>query len=345
MKIQSLQLRDFKCFEDKLFIFDNNVELEGANGTGKSTIREAVLFALYNRTDATVKDTDKYIRNGAGFCEVILKADKGEVKRQRNNRKSELWLNGEKTTQENLEDKLQLPRFEVFNSVFTAGYFMTLEEKEQRQIILELTKPIDREEIYVKLGGLMGPMINLDDLEETYKALNKNKGEFKEIIHLNNILIEYCSCFTPDRKKDLESQNIKSEEKMIEIDNLMKIVQKIPQEEIKIKLKELEPLLAMTIPNTELILVETLKSEMGYKSVFKLLVGGKEWKYLSTGEKKKVDIGICELINMFYRFGIIFVDNTESLSSSVDTNFKQVFTSRVTSGDLIVIASQNHVTV
>jgi len=357
MKINSIQLTNFKCLDDRTFAFGPRVKISGRNGSGKSSIREAVLFVLYNRTETAVKETDKYIKNGKDFCEVILNTDQGIVKRQRSKSKSKLWLNNSETTQENLVDKLKLPEFVVFNSVFTAGYFMSLDEKTQRQIILDLTEPVDRLTIFRKNGGTQKDLdyfgIDLEDLDEAYKRVNALKQSSSARVEVkkteNLYLIDslkgkcaVCGADIKDKKrieekiKECKEEIAEAEEKQVRAKNMLDMIKKIPRDEIEIKMKILEADVKKIIPGAEIKLMELLKTQIGYRPVFKLLVNGKEYRFLSSSEKKLTDIGICKFLNQFYNLDIIFVDNMEMFSSMPEIDMPQVFTASVSQDNLIV---------
>jgi DNA replication and repair protein RecF len=54
MFIKSLELKNFRCFTDKTFTFDNNVVvLEGENGSGKTSLLEALHYACYLKSFKT----------------------------------------------------------------------------------------------------------------------------------------------------------------------------------------------------------------------------------------------------------------------------------------------------
>ncbi|MFW6173775.1 MAG: AAA family ATPase, partial [Elusimicrobiota bacterium] len=356
--INSIQLKNFKCFEDRTFAFGSRVNISGKNGSGKTTLREAILFVLYNRTETTARETDKYIRNGEDFCEVTLNTNQGIIKRQRGRSSSKLWLNEKETTQENLVDKLKLPEFAVFNSVFTAGYFMCLDQKTQRQIVLDLTDSIDQITIFKKNGGTEDDIkeyaLDIENVDECYKKINSEKQhvrnsveeEENKLSYMINALeekCEICGSKIKDKKKlenkideckELISQ---MKEKQVEVKNLLDIIKKIPRDEIEMKMKTLETDIKKIIPSAEIKLMELLKSKIGYRPVFKLMISGKEYKFLSTGEKKRVDVGLCEFLNKFYKLDIIFADNMESISSELPINFDQIFTSQVDSDDMRVV--------
>ncbi len=54
MKIQKLKLTNFRCFKDSLFVFDKPiVVIEGNNGSGKTSLLEALHYACYLRSFRT----------------------------------------------------------------------------------------------------------------------------------------------------------------------------------------------------------------------------------------------------------------------------------------------------
>ena len=61
-----------------------------------------------------------------------------------------------------------------FQAVFNVGYFMKLPDKDKRSFILDLTKKVDREDLFFKLGGKESDIkkyrINFDD-DSMYKEL------------------------------------------------------------------------------------------------------------------------------------------------------------------------------
>ena len=50
MYIKSLKLKTYKCFEERDFAFDSLNFITGRNGAGKSTVIEAIIFALFGYT-------------------------------------------------------------------------------------------------------------------------------------------------------------------------------------------------------------------------------------------------------------------------------------------------------
>ena len=548
MKIKSLQLNNFKCFENRLFNFTSRIEVTGRNGSGKSTIAEAIVFVLYNRTLQGSKDTDTYIMKDKDMCEVVINTDKGVIRRKRG-KQSKLWINDIEITQENLEQELNLPDFDVFNSVFNVGYFMTMDESIQRQIILDLTERVDMVKLFKKLGGTEGQIekwnINFEDLDGNYKEVNKQKlicqkeidkikvendiyvkelssisikdishlrdyqeklkeklgacvideelfdkylqeerryedfsetikqkeelkkwleknpikavpktqslikekddllrqcvnipnglkcptcnqkidatykkkiedsnelidkrleqiektfQETKEIEDYNRVVFlkqeKFDSIVVPSdvikpqkkpkggdeldleiarinvelervvteinevsnniiRKNDLENKIEKNKQTLILLENnlieLKKLVEilspkGLPNEEMNIKLQPLKDRIQKEVKGIDIVLLELLKSEMGYRKVWKILVNGIEYKRLSTGEKKQIDVSLSLILNDMLgekfqnSIDVFFIDNMESLSQIINFNDNQIqlFLSEVSEEDFLV---------
>lgn len=544
MQIKSLQLNNFKCFENRLFNFTSRIEITGRNGSGKSTIAEAIVFALYNRTLNGSKDTDTYIMKEKDMCEATLTIDKGIIRRKRG-KQSKVWFNDMEITQENLEKELNLPDFEIFNSIFNTGYFMTLDELMQRQSILDLTEKVDMVKLFKKLGGTDDQMdkwhINFDDLDSSYKEINKQKlicqknidsigiemdiyikelsqikiedikqledkkikvqnlikqniqkveelrkykadlqrykdilplieskkrleewlvaNEIKECPKISKLqekqkelykqIVDLpkglscpvcCQKISVKHKKEIESNNKNIEKSLGELDkeiaeaveidkynqnvfteqnrlnsvvipnltnpinpkisediegkisdlqNDLQIIEKqigeinynisrkqeieskinerkksiselekslielkklteilspkgLSNEEMNIKLKPLKDRLQKDVKGIDIHLLELLKSEMGYRKVFKISVNGIEYKRLSCGEKKRIDVSLSLILNDMLKerfnnaINMFFVDGMEALSQTINfsNNLVQIFLSEVSEEEL-----------
>lgn len=77
MYIKKLSLKNFKCFENKEFNFDNLNFISGTNGSGKSTIIEAIIFALFGYTSQSLL-SDIPTRNRSKSCtsELLIEENK-----------------------------------------------------------------------------------------------------------------------------------------------------------------------------------------------------------------------------------------------------------------------------
>ena len=145
MKIKKIKLINFKNFDLFETEFKDINILKGKNGCGKTSIRDAILFVLYNQTNTGGKDTDRFIKKGSDYCEVILTTDKYIYSRKRSSVGTELKLDDDIIKQQDLD----LPPFEIFSSVFNVGYFNKLSEKDQRNLILKNTKEVNSLKLFL----------------------------------------------------------------------------------------------------------------------------------------------------------------------------------------------------
>ncbi len=164
MKIKKIRMVNFKKFTDKTIEFDEINKISGKNGCGKTTIKEAILFCLYNKTlSGSSSDTSNYIKNGVSTsCKVSITFVKElaefTLKRERSMKGSKLtFLDGSQSIEDSAITQRELdtiiPDYNKFQAVFNIGYFMNLPDKDKREFILELTPNIDKKDLFLKLGG------------------------------------------------------------------------------------------------------------------------------------------------------------------------------------------------
>ena len=73
MYLQSIELNNWKCFKHKLVTFDNNLNiLKWANGTGKSSLIEGIIFALFDKRPSGL-DFDSLRNDISKNCRIVLK--------------------------------------------------------------------------------------------------------------------------------------------------------------------------------------------------------------------------------------------------------------------------------
>lgn len=338
MHIKQLTIKNFKNFESETFTFGDQNVLKGKNGSGKSSIRDAILFVLYNQTSEGTRDTDRYVQKGHEFCEVELKTDFHTYLRQRSRTNSKFLVDNKESTQ---KEALTIP-FETFSSVFNVGYFMKLTEKEQRQLLIQNTPTINRVSLFKKLGGkaeIIEQINSLNNLEETIKVIGARKLNLTKNKDKYSAILEYLKvCPLVDTKKSQTSITkkiqcrINSEivriTRLLESNNYIlkdleqtyKFLTKLPIEEMKIKVSNLENQLKTEFKNVEIVLKELYKSEIGYREVFKFKINGLEYKNLSSGEKLRFDLVISKFFDSLLPESIscIFLDDSALLDEDIE---------------------------
>ena len=199
----SIKLRNFKRFEEQEFKFNDENFIEGKNGEGKSTIKDAVFFCFYNRSsEGSLSDSTKYITDGKQKCLVEINFEKnGEtytIGRERSMEKTRItYLDGSQSEEDSTITQRELesivPDYELMQCVFNIGYFMKLSDKEKRDFMLRLTKDIDSMELFKQLGGTDEDIakfgITLTDINRSHLGLLKQRRELQKTLDDNNAVI------------------------------------------------------------------------------------------------------------------------------------------------------------
>jgi exonuclease SbcC len=182
MKLKSLKLENFRQHEDSLIEFSDGITIiNGTNGSGKSTILEAITWAIYG-TDAARgnKDSIKFNKAKARAkvrVELAFALDSEIFRIERFLDKAELYLGENQapivTTQQEvtkyLTEKLGMTKDEFFNTYFTG-------QKELN--FLGNQKPLERRKFISKV-------LNYEKIREIQEQIRTDKNSISnEIIGL-----------------------------------------------------------------------------------------------------------------------------------------------------------------
>lgn len=132
MRLNSLRLQNFRQHADSHITFSDGLTgIIGANGSGKTTILEAIAWALYGQDAARgKKETIRWMRAGAGAkvkVELDFEIGGHRYRVERGLTQAELYLDGSETPIANsltgvsdmLRRRLGMSRDEFFNTYFT----------------------------------------------------------------------------------------------------------------------------------------------------------------------------------------------------------------------------------
>lgn len=195
MRIVTLQTKDFKGLANGVHNFEMDNIISGRNGSGKSSIAEAIIFCLYGRTRTGNASTSDLIHENAESTRVALQFDTGTTVLREESRfyGTRIELNGEQTDQLSLDGAL--PEYKTFLSVFLIGYFSDLDEADQRSLLLSYAEDLDLakmfEEYTRKPELLKKYNINFKDLDKEYKNYRKIASNLQDSITSNESRSKY----------------------------------------------------------------------------------------------------------------------------------------------------------
>lgn len=116
--IKRVTLQNFRCFDLNRFDFSNVTYICGANGSGKTSILEAIGM-IDGRNSFRAKTMESMVKNGIGQFEIMAETCFGDIFIQHNMLKKTAELDGEKQSNQDLR--------KIFNIViYTPNYELSL---------------------------------------------------------------------------------------------------------------------------------------------------------------------------------------------------------------------------
>jgi len=104
-----LTLQNFKNYESREFELEGSVAITGRNGSGKTSILEAIMFALYGRNYSKGIAVDGYIRRGEESVNVVLETNAFTIGRRYSSKEgSTVVFNGRIQKQMEIAAKIPL---------------------------------------------------------------------------------------------------------------------------------------------------------------------------------------------------------------------------------------------
>ena len=210
MKLKSLKLENFRQHEDSFLEFSDGITIiNGTNGAGKSTILEAISWAIYGIDAARGnKDTIKFNRAKPRTkvrVELVFSLDSETFRVERFLDKAELYLGDSAaplvTSQQEvtkyLTEKLGMTKDEFFNTYFTGqkelNFLGTQKPLEKRKFISRVLNyekiretqekaRADKNRIVSEISGLRLGMADLDSLKEEKTLTQTELEEIKKTI-------------------------------------------------------------------------------------------------------------------------------------------------------------------
>lgn len=188
MKINSVIMKGFKnALEERVFTFDDMTIFEGENGTGKTTIGEAIVWCFLG-CDLFGSERDSALLNPeAKATEVTVdfehNGEQHSFTRRKKKSKLELYLDDESAKQEDVTQFVYDKK--VFLSIFNPMYVTQLAPREAKEFFTSILDSISKEKVYeamdswivekLKEANFRNPSIFLEDKRKELKELEEDK--------------------------------------------------------------------------------------------------------------------------------------------------------------------------
>ncbi len=148
MKIENISISNFENL-DGLYQFGQVTELRGRNGSGKSAVGRAIGWCFTGLDAYGDRRTDHVLRDVKQPAEVVMRlADGRTVMRRKTLHSTQLLVNGAPVELDHFGDP------HLLLSSFMPGYFLTLDEKQKRQLFMQLLPPVDMVDLFTKRTDL-----------------------------------------------------------------------------------------------------------------------------------------------------------------------------------------------
>ncbi|MCL6633344.1 MAG: AAA family ATPase [Alicyclobacillus herbarius] len=190
MRIKTITLENFRCYEKQTFEFGPVTTIHGHNGAGKSTLAEAVVWCLYGTNIlGKSKQDESLMRLGAKDMSVavtLVDAAGKEIvlARTRAGKKaSVLTVNGRRPKPGEIEG--MFGTVSEFLSVFLPGYFSSLEPKDAKAILAKCVPDVPKEEVLARMSSESAELLAHDQfamgIDSIEVATKKVRNEIHEL--------------------------------------------------------------------------------------------------------------------------------------------------------------------
>lgn len=217
MFIKSLALENFKGTRQANYNFGRVNEITGDNGTGKTTIAEAIVFALFGTTLSGSNKTEGLILQGEEKASVTLRfldhsGREHVLTRVRGKSKQlSLTLDGRAVTQPDVDALVGDKK--AFMATFWPVYVLGLSDSEAREFFVGLLQPVAPEKVLEQLEPEYRDALAGIALDDPQKAASKVREEIKaaekEIARLEGALSEALRTASVDAPEGVDPEKIR----------------------------------------------------------------------------------------------------------------------------------------
>jgi DNA repair exonuclease SbcCD ATPase subunit len=219
MRIKTITLENFRCYEHQTFEFGPVTTIYGHNGAGKSTLAEAVVWCLYGTNIlGKSKQDESLMRLGAKDMAVAVTFVDAAGKeivlaRTRAGKKaSVLTVNGRRPKPGEIEG--MFGTVSEFLSVFLPGYFSSLEPKEAKAILAKCVPDVPKEDVLARMSPDAAELLahdqfamGIDSIEvATRKVRNEIHELEQELLRSEGEMRAYTSVLEQGPPKPFESR-------------------------------------------------------------------------------------------------------------------------------------------
>lgn len=185
LQIMQLTVTGFGCFADEhTWTFGRMTTITGHNYQGKSTIADAIAYALTGAPFFGGRDLDRLQNEGSPFMrvELTVRTDDGkthEIRRARQGGKTALSVDGTTTTQERFAERFGSR--DLILSLLNPLYFAEVLGGDGRTLIEQYLPSVPHESVMEKLSEHMRGILGNDRLEMPEIYLKGKRSELKEL--------------------------------------------------------------------------------------------------------------------------------------------------------------------
>lgn len=185
LQIMHLTVTGFGCFADEhTWTFGRMTTITGHNYQGKSTIADAVAYALTGAPFFGGRDLDRLQNEGSPFMrvELTVRTDDGkthEIRRARQGGKTALSVDGTTTTQERFAERFGSR--DLILSLLNPLYFAEVLGGDGRTLVEQYLPSVPHAAVMEKLSEHMRGILGDDRLEMPEIYLKEKRRELKEL--------------------------------------------------------------------------------------------------------------------------------------------------------------------
>lgn len=185
LQIEHLTVTGFGCFAgEHTWTFGRMTTVTGHNYQGKSTIADAIAYALTGAPFFGGRDLDRLQNEGSPFMrvELTVRTNEGkihEIRRARQGGKTALSVDGTTTTQERFAERFGSR--DLILSLLNPLYFAEVLDGDGRTLVEQYLPSVPHEAVMEKLSEHMRGILGDDRLEMPEIYLKEKRRELKEL--------------------------------------------------------------------------------------------------------------------------------------------------------------------